>query len=263
MQNRIVSSSTQRQLARSVSILSAHTANQIRKITNQQAREVAQRRAELAAEAAAEARIAAKQTAIREKRLVLARKGLERLLALGATKEIQKVLTGQKRLSRVRHGIEHSSGVLFYVVSRLSGDFQAMTSEQLEDAGKNPPTRDVFFRFREDALEIEWGNLAASLTDCYQLFYKPRQHDGVKFEVEMNGCFDGDREEQRSTSDEFLQSIATHVSVNMGAIRHFYQRKDVWEPETVAFQVLVSCGRKKSFEAYLQNCIANLESAAD
>ena len=94
-----------------------------------------------------------RQTQWLAKRMPLARVGLARILAVGGSEPVQRIISNLKR-------IQQFSGVMtFYEAHRLSGEAFDLPDKEIDFS---PATRDVEFLFYSDHLRVFCGALSSS-----------------------------------------------------------------------------------------------------
>ena len=168
-------------------------------------------------------------------RIKLARKGFERLKALGQSEPMRQILDSLQRISRIN---DH---ITLYEVSRPSGDDWELNTSY-------GATRTVMVELYQDRLQIfsgAWLNNTGGEGRLLQSGYM----ETSSFEPEDGACFD---------IEKFLSDTAVPYPANLSLVRHWNQRSYEWDPDDVAFQFLVSCARKLQFERYVKECMSGL-----
>ena len=173
------------------------------------------------------------------KRMPLARQGLARILVVGRSEPIQKIIDTLERLGNYE-------GITFYKVSRPSGGAW--------DDGNGSGTRDVMFEFRRQHLYLAYGGFATGQSTAWKLLYNADSPEEAAQEVDTNR-----NELLTADIEEFLNSIADPYPSNMSVIRNWDQRSYEWDPGDIAFQLLVSCARRSRFDNYLVQCLKELK----
>ena len=226
-------------LARLANVFSAQIAQRLaateRKLKAENVRRVAEERKQRR-EWATRERIAAEGLA---KRIPLARQGLARILVVGRSEPIQKIIDTLERLGNYE-------GITFYKVSRPSGGAW--------DDGNGSGTRDVMFEFRRQHLYLAYGGFATGQSTAWKLLYNADSPEEAAQEVDTNR-----NELLTADIEEFLNSIADPYPSNMSVIRNWDQRSYEWDPGDIAFQLLVSCARRSRFDNYLVQCLKELK----
>lgn len=171
------------------------------------------------------------------KRMPLARIGLARILAVGKSEPVQKIISGLKRMQ------SHSGVVMFYEAHRLSGDAFEMPDKDIDF---EPGTRDVEFLFYSDHLRIFCGSVSAGQGITWEVFYHPCETGAT---ILMT---DPPSREKEKAVEEFLAEIASPYPSNMSLANYPRQRRWEWNPDEIAFQLLVSCARPVRLNNYLK-----------
>jgi hypothetical protein len=178
-----------------------------------------------------------RQTQWLKKRMPLARVGLARILAVGKNELVQKIILNLKRIQ------SHSGVVMFYEAHRLSGDAFGLPDKEIDF---EPGTRDVEFLFYSDHLRIFCGSFSAGQGITWEIFYHPCETSAAVLMA------DPPSQEKEKTVEEFLADIASPYPSNMSVASHWRQRSHEWDPEAIAFQLLVSCARPARLNNYLK-----------
>ncbi len=178
-----------------------------------------------------------RQTQWLAKRMPLARVGLARILAVGKSEPVQKIISGLRRIQ------QHSGVVMFYEAHRLSGAAFELLDKEINF---DPATRDVEFLFYSDHLRVFCGTFSSSNGVTWEVPYDSSATDSVVLRSEPP------RQEKKETIEDFLAEIASPYPSNMSVASHWRQRSHEWDPEAIAFQLLVSCARPARLNNYLK-----------
>lgn len=171
-----------------------------------------------------------------KKRMPLARVGLARILAVGKSKPVQKIISDLKRIQ------SHSGIVMFYEAHRLSGEAFGLSDKEIDF---EPATRDVEFAFFLDRLRLFCGSFSSSRGTTWEVFYNPSSPGKSILRSEPPS-------EKEQTIEDFLTEIASPYPSNMSVANHWRQHSSEWDPCDIAFQLLVSCARPVRLNNYLK-----------
>ncbi len=174
------------------------------------------------------------------RRLPRAKKGLDRIMAIGQDPYNQRLL---QALARERN----REAIVLYSATRPSGDAWDYPNEE-----RGQGTRDVIIKLTPTHVEVLCGSLRSGMT-TWKIPYKDNEVHGPVTEIR-------DRKEISMSVSDFLGKIATPHTFHMSILGHPDQRTSEWDPEEVAFQVLVSCARKDAFERYVVKCLKLISS---
>ena len=244
-----------RRLQQVASTFSAHAAARLARIRRETSNKLAQEKeARKKQKREAEAKRATAERLLAQ-RLPLARKGLERILAFGRSKEFDGIFNDYSALTSVELQI------VFFGVSRPSGD-------DWDFGTSYGASRDAEILLLSDRITIRLGGLGTGLSDSYDILYKPGdtkeapvEPESTEHRVLEEGGWTMESLDPAKwlTINEFLKKIASAYSQPIALYNRPSQRRYEWDPEDVAFQVMVSCARKSAFEVYSAKCLSNLE----
>lgn len=247
----LVSSKSQARLATFAAGFSQRIEQRIAQVEQKGRDRLKQEAAERARREKERAQQEERERRLKSERISLARVGLERLIAVGKSKPMQRMVSVAER-------IHPGNGVRFYGADRYVGD--AWFSWQNRDDEKTMSLGGIcalHLSFFQDYLYLEYGDDipgSAWLGTTWKLFYSPES------ESVWRGGSEGE-EDRRRSFDDFLTTIATVEPSNLALVRRYDQRSYEWEPQDIAFQFLVSCARQAQFEKYLNQCLKELEKS--